>query len=90
MEADSKADQVDGCRDLEIVASVEVPKPKRYSPPPCSSCTALREPNTNYTHVRDKPIIRDGYLVRYLKCKWCNNTWKDVQKLPVTLDDCQE
>ena len=39
---------------------------------PCSVCQALREPDTNFTRVY---ATRDR--VRYCKCTYCNNTWKD-------------
>lgn len=54
-------------------------KPRRYSPPQCSACTALRQPNVDYTSVYS--IRRDGeYIVRYCRCGFCGNTFKDLEK----------
>lgn len=39
---------------------------------PCTLCTALRGKDTNFTRVY---ATRDR--VRYCKCTYCNNTWKD-------------
>ena len=39
---------------------------------PCTLCTALRGKDTNYTRVY---ATRDS--VRYCRCEYCNNTWKD-------------
>ena len=56
-------------------------KPKRYSPPNCSQCTALRPtPESNYVNVY-KTIHEAGCIVRYCKCGYCPNTFKDVQKV---------
>jgi len=92
---DGVADSQPTYRELiEIVNAREaervLPKPKRYSPPPCSACTALRQPGTNYTHVKGNPIVRGGYVIRYLKCGFCPNTWKDVQKVQTSIDSHQD
>lgn len=39
---------------------------------PCSVCQALREPDTNFTRV-----YASRGNVRYCRCSFCNNTWKD-------------
>lgn len=39
---------------------------------PCTLCTALRGPATNFTRV-----YASRGNVRYCKCHYCNNTWKD-------------
>jgi hypothetical protein len=51
-----------------------VPKPRvtSFVPRPCSSCTALREPDSNYSRVTST----QGNI-RYCKCGFCNNTWKE-------------
>ena len=45
---------------------------RTFTAKPCSVCQALREPDTNFTRVY---ATRDR--VRYCKCTYCNNTWKD-------------
>ncbi len=42
---------------------------------PCTICTALRPPNTNYTRV-----YASRETARYCKCSYCGNTWKDLEK----------
>lgn len=39
---------------------------------PCTLCTALRGKDTNFTRV-----YASRGNVRYCKCHYCNNTWKD-------------
>ena len=39
---------------------------------PCTLCTALREPDTNFTRV-----YASRGNIRYCRCSYCNNTWKD-------------
>lgn len=55
----------------------EDPKPKPRAAnamaKPCSLCTALREPGTNYSRVYSK----QGNT-RYCRCDFCNNTWKQI------------
>jgi len=48
------------------------PRSRTFTAKPCSVCAALREPDTNFTRVY---ATRDS--VRYCKCTFCNNTWKD-------------
>ena len=78
---------------VETVAEVEVEtfinlmpvvpsaKPKRYSPPPCTACTAIRPPNTNYTVVNGTETVdntqTEFIITRACKCQWCGNTWPD-------------
>ena len=66
--------------DLAAVVK-ELLTPKRYSPPNCSMCAALRpKPELSYVsvyHTRQE----DGYILRYCKCGFCNNTFKDSEKL---------
>jgi hypothetical protein len=45
---------------------------RTFTAKPCSVCQALREPDTNFTRVY---ATRDR--VRYCRCTYCNNTWKD-------------
>jgi hypothetical protein len=62
-----------------VVEGAEEVKPKRYSPPACVMCTAVRPANTNYTevyHTRKEY----GYTVRYCRCKFCRDTFKDAVK----------
>jgi hypothetical protein len=45
---------------------------RTFTAKPCTLCTALRGPDTNFTRVY---ATRDR--VRYCRCTYCNNTWKD-------------
>lgn len=51
------------------------PKAKRYSPPGCGSCAAIRPEGENYTDVRKTEHVL-GYIVRYLRCRFCGHTWQ--------------
>ena len=53
----------------------EIPKPRitSYVAPPCTACTALRPEGKNYSRVETT-----RGRVRYCKCKYCGNTFKDV------------
>jgi len=57
-------------------ASVK-PKPKpratSYVAPPCSACAALRPAGENFTRVETT-----RGRVRYCRCTFCNNLFKDV------------
>ena len=54
--------------------------PKRYVPPNCSICTELRpKPDLSYVtvyHTRRE----DGFVYRYCKCSFCNNTFKHAER----------
>ena len=54
-------------------------KPKRYTPPNCSACTALRpKPSDSYVSVYHTK--REGdHVFRYCKCGFCGNTFKDAE-----------
>lgn len=45
-------------------------KPRAFVPRPCSMCTALRKPNTNFSRV-----TTTRGTVRYCECRFCGNTW---------------
>ena len=60
---------------------VTVPVPKRYVPPNCSMCTALR-PKPELSYVEVTTVRReDGYVVRYCRCSFCANTFKHSEKM---------
>jgi len=69
-----------GLAEDAIVERIELPQPKRYSPPKCSACTALRSGDDNYTEVY-RTARESGYTVRYCKCRFCGNTFKDLEKV---------
>jgi hypothetical protein len=48
------------------------PRSRTFTAKPCTLCTALREPDTNFTRV-----YASRGNVRYCRCTYCNNTWKD-------------
>jgi hypothetical protein len=50
--------------------------PRRFTPRPCSLCTAHRD-GKNYSYV-----YHTAGRVRYCKCKLCNNTWTQSAELP--------
>jgi hypothetical protein len=59
-------------------AGIEVPQPRRYVPKPCSMCTALRPNNAvNYSEVYTTKT-ESSTIVRYCRCKFCSNTWKEI------------
>jgi len=54
-------------------------QPRRYTPPCCSICTGLRPAGTDYVSVYT--TRNEGeYFIRYCRCGFCNNTFKDIQK----------
>ena len=56
------------------------PVPRRYTPPSCTVCTSLRPANTDYTSVYS--VHREaGYTIRYCKCGFCGNTFKDLERM---------
>jgi hypothetical protein len=61
-------------QEVSVIVTGTQPRPRSrtFTAKPCSVCTALREPDTNFTRVY---ATRDR--VRYCKCTYCNNTWKD-------------
>ena len=64
--------------DLE---KTEAPKPRRYVPPQCTMCTALRgDDKADYTRIMSTQ--RDtGIVVRYCKCGFCGNTFKAIERV---------
>ena len=81
------------CKGLEDALAIPLPsmdemnEPEKYSSyrenqprarsrtfiaKPCTLCTALRGKDTNFTRV-----YASRGNVRYCKCHYCNNTWKD-------------
>ena len=62
---------------------VEELQPRRYAPPQCSVCTELRPQGTDYTSVY--AVKRDNeYTIRYCKCAFCGNTFKDTERHKLT------
>lgn len=55
--------------------------PRRYVPPQCTMCTALRGDDTNdYTRVVSTQR-ETGLIVRYCKCGFCGNTFKALERI---------
>lgn len=46
------------------------PKPRAFTPRPCTACEAVRPNGTSYSRVYAKVNS-----VRYCKCGYCGNTW---------------
>jgi hypothetical protein len=55
-------------------------KPRRYVPPSCSLCTALRPKGQDFTSVYATKQI-GTYIIRHCKCGFCGNTFKDSQEV---------
>lgn len=74
-----KAEDEEAGRRLDS-GNEESVKPRRYVPPNCSACTALRPVRTeSYTEVYT--TRREGeYTIRYCRCGFCGNTFKDAAK----------
>ncbi len=45
---------------------------RTFTAKPCTVCTSIREPDTNFTRV-----FATRGNVRYCRCHFCGNTWKD-------------
>lgn len=60
--------------DERLVSTKPVPRVRTFSAKPCTSCEALREVETNFTRV-----FATRGNVRYCKCHFCGNTWKDTE-----------
>ena len=61
-------------QDVSVIVTGQQPRARSrtFTAKPCTLCTALRGKDTNYTRVY---ATRDR--VRYCRCEYCNNTWKD-------------
>ena len=61
-------------KEQRILTALTQPRARSrtFTAKPCTLCTALRGKDTNFTRVY---ATRDR--VRYCKCTYCNNTWKD-------------
>lgn len=62
-----------------VVEGDEAVKAKRYSPPGCSACAAIRPAGKNYTEVYNTRK-EGGYRFRYCRCRYCGHTFKDAVK----------
>lgn len=56
-----------------------------YVPPECSSgsCTCMRPEGKRFAEVASGPYYDrvPGYALRYIHCRWCDNTYKHLEKL---------
>jgi hypothetical protein len=64
---------------VEMPKAIEEIKPRRFTPRPCTACTALRPNGASYSEV----YHTRGNL-RYCKCKFCGNTWSQFLELSTT------
>ncbi len=63
---------------LEQTQQVErQPEPRRYDPPPCSTCAELRE-GKNYSRV-SRTIQQGQKILRYSRCEFCGNSFKQIE-----------
>lgn len=61
-----------------ILASNPRPRVRTFTAKPCTACTALREsdPSVDGTANFTRVFATRGN-VRYCRCHYCQNTWKD-------------
>lgn len=55
-------------------AMISEPKPRVFVAPACGSCAGLRPDYSNYSRVYGT-VRRDGFIVRYVRCHFCGNSW---------------
>lgn len=55
-------------------AVISEPKPRVFVAPACGSCAGLRPDYSNYSRVYGT-VRRDGFVVRYVRCHFCGNSW---------------
>jgi aspartate carbamoyltransferase regulatory subunit len=60
-----------------VVTSEPRARSRTFTAKPCAACAALREPDTNFTRV-----FATRGNVRYCRCHYCGNTWKDSDAVP--------
>ena len=53
--------------------------PREFAPKACSLCTQDRIAGSNYSRVY-KTLRVDGVVVRYIKCGFCGNTYKQIDE----------
>lgn len=58
-----------------------VPKRTVFVPNECSACTALRPTGQFYARVT-ATIRGDIGIMRYCRCGFCGNTWKQIENRP--------
>lgn len=71
--------------------SVKMPKaePRAFVPRPCGACETLRD-GKNYTRVYSVTKAA-GCIIRYCRCDFCGNTFKDTELSRATgTNDAQE
>ena len=71
---DNEVQSIRSDKENRILTALAQPRPRSrtFTAKPCSVCQALREPNTNFTRV-----YASRGNIRYCRCSFCNNTWKD-------------
>jgi hypothetical protein len=68
-------------KDERVLPELHHIVPRRYVPPQCTMCTALRGDDTNdYTRVVSTQR-ETGLIVRYCKCGFCGNTFKALERI---------
>jgi hypothetical protein len=56
------------------------PRPRQFVAPPCSQCSALREPGTNYSRVYGTTRKVDA-IYRYVRCHYCGFSWTLTERI---------
>lgn len=56
-----------------------VPRVRTFSAKPCSVCTALRESKEDAKGKNFTRVYGTVGNVRYCRCDFCGNTWKDTE-----------
>lgn len=60
-----------------VVTAQPRARSRTFTAKPCTACTSIREPDTNFTRV-----FATRGNVRYCRCHYCGNTWKDSDAVP--------
>lgn len=60
-----------------LVASEPRARSRTFTAKPCTLCANLREKDSNFTRV-----FATRGNVRYCRCHYCGNTWKDSDSVP--------
>lgn len=62
---------------VPVVEAEAKPRVTSFVARPCSACEGLRPNGTNYSRVYCV-TRQDAKVVRYVKCSYCGNTWKQI------------
>lgn len=71
-------------KELKPQQVVEPPKPRvtSFVARDCTSCASLRESDENVKGKSFSRVYGTAGRVRYVRCDYCGNTWKQTPELP--------